>query len=266
MKKEIISSFLALTIALSATPVFATYTNEESSSSSVVNSITLSVGDNNKLSWTIDGYSKNGFKVVWSKNSGPTYPTRDGDQYHYYSDPAYKYDYVNAFNGEGTYYVRVCEYLGGACGVYSNEVTVNLTSESKENIIKEIKTTVNKLISTKVDLKNITDPSQLPSGYEKISKIEDIKYFEKIIKVGDTDLYGIKIAVTIPKGKEWIKSLSDIKYFKNIEKVGDALYGVRISTEKKTQIQKKIDDVNKQIIKLQEQIAKLTAELNTITE
>ncbi len=263
MKKIIISSFLALTLALSAAPAFATNTNEDSSSNSVVNSITLNVGDNNKLSWDVDGYSKNGFKVVWSKNSGPTYPTRSGDQYHYYSDPSYRYDYVDAFNGSGTYYVRVCEYLGGACGVYSNEVTVNLTNGAKEDIIKEIKTTVQKVVA-KVDLKNITDPSQLPAGYEKISTIEDIKNYEKIVKVGDTELYGIKIVVSIPKGKEWIKSLSDIKYFKNIEKIGDHLYGIRISDEKKAQLQKKIDDVNKQITKLQEQIAKLTAELNSV--
>jgi hypothetical protein len=29
-------------------------------------------------------------------------------------------------NGAGTYYVRVCEYVGGACGVYSNELTVSM--------------------------------------------------------------------------------------------------------------------------------------------
>jgi hypothetical protein len=31
------------------------------------------------VTWTVNGYSKQGFKVVWSKNANPTYPTRDGD-------------------------------------------------------------------------------------------------------------------------------------------------------------------------------------------
>lgn len=94
--------------------------------SQAVNSIALtSLGEGN-ISWKVNGYSKNGFKVVWSQNSGPTYPTRDGDQYHYYSEPDKTSDKVNNFSGEGKYYIRVCEYLGGKCGVYSNQVEVNL--------------------------------------------------------------------------------------------------------------------------------------------
>ncbi len=94
--------------------------------SQTVTSIALtSLGEGN-ISWKVNGYSKNGFKVVWSQNSGPTYPTRDGDQYHYYSEPDKTSDKVNNFSGEGKYYIRVCEYLGGKCGVYSNQVEVNL--------------------------------------------------------------------------------------------------------------------------------------------
>jgi hypothetical protein len=93
---------------------------------SVVNSISLTALGGGSISWTVSGYSKNGFKVVWSKNSGPVYPNRDGDRYHYYSSPDQSTDAVDAFDGAGTYYVRVCEYLGGACGVYSNQVNVSL--------------------------------------------------------------------------------------------------------------------------------------------
>lgn len=97
-----------------------------SNQSDSVTSISLS-GSGSNISWTINGYSSKGFKVVWSKNSGATYPLRnDADKYHYYSEPDKRNDTLDAFSGSGTYYVRVCEYLGGKCGVYSNEIQVNL--------------------------------------------------------------------------------------------------------------------------------------------
>jgi len=71
-------------------------------------------------------WPSNGFKLVWSKSTSPTYPTRGTDRYNYYSSPSQRYGLINAFDGAGTYYVRVCEYLGGACGVYSNQITVTL--------------------------------------------------------------------------------------------------------------------------------------------
>ena len=91
-----------------------------------VTSITLTALNGGHISWKVNGYSKNGFKVVWSQNPTPVYPTRDDDQYHYYSEPTKTTDTVDNFSGEGKYYVRVCEYLGGVCGKYSNQVEVNL--------------------------------------------------------------------------------------------------------------------------------------------
>ncbi len=97
-----------------------------SSESGSVTSISLS-GSGNHVSWILSGYSGKGFKVVWSKNSGPTYPLRnDADKYHYYAEPDRREDTIDAFSGTGTYFVRVCEYLGGSCGVYSNEIQVSL--------------------------------------------------------------------------------------------------------------------------------------------
>lgn len=99
--------------------------NKTETKTSVVSSIKLS-GSGSSVSWVTSGVSKNGFKIVWSKNSGPTYPLRSGDQYQYLTDPNANSTTLTAFNGVGTYYVRVCEYLGGACGTYSNEVVLSL--------------------------------------------------------------------------------------------------------------------------------------------
>ncbi|MBN1915897.1 hypothetical protein JW796_02780 [Candidatus Dojkabacteria bacterium] len=91
-------------------------------SGGAVSSISLSAGAES-VSWSVNGYSDMGFKIVWSKTSGPTYPTRGTDQYQYNSSPearSYSFGDGEAFDGPGTYYVRVCEYLGGKCGVYSN--------------------------------------------------------------------------------------------------------------------------------------------------
>ncbi|MDP2631401.1 MAG: FecR domain-containing protein [Candidatus Uhrbacteria bacterium] len=95
----------------------------ETEASSAVESI-LVTANGESVSWLADGYSSEGFKVVWSKSSGPTYPTRSGDKYIYLSSSSASSQTLTPFDGSGTYYVRVCEYLGGACGVYSNQVTV----------------------------------------------------------------------------------------------------------------------------------------------
>jgi len=78
-----------------------------------------------KLTWTIDGKSELGFKVVWSKNEHPTYPSGDGDNYHYLSYSSAREDTIDDLDDD-KYYFRVCEYLGGKCGKYSNEVSVDM--------------------------------------------------------------------------------------------------------------------------------------------
>ncbi|MFZ2125716.1 MAG: FecR domain-containing protein [Candidatus Saccharimonadales bacterium] len=93
---------------------------------SSVNSIVLTAGVVGAINWTVDGHSDQGFKIVWSKTAGPTYPKRDGDQYYYSSSSETRTYTVTAFDGDGDYYVRVCEYLGGKCGKYSNEIIVSL--------------------------------------------------------------------------------------------------------------------------------------------
>lgn len=90
-----------------------------------VTSISLSNNGSN-LKWIPNGYSSQGYKVVSSKNPSPVYPNRDGDTYQYFEKSTTNTATLTAFNGAGTYYVRVCEYLGGSCGVYSNELSIQL--------------------------------------------------------------------------------------------------------------------------------------------
>jgi hypothetical protein len=111
-----------------AAPLVDNKSDDESDSNSGegVKSISLSSVGVGKVSWSTSGYSSMGYKLVWSKNSGPTYPCREGDRYNYYSDPSTSGGSLDAFDGNGSYYVRVCQYLGGKCGVYSNQIIVNL--------------------------------------------------------------------------------------------------------------------------------------------
>jgi uncharacterized protein YgiM (DUF1202 family) len=89
--------------------------------------ITLSANmtDNGvNLSWSLAGMESNlGFKVIWSTDANPVYP---GSDYHYLSDDDSRSDTVSGLESGSTYHFRVCEYLGGKCGVYSNDVEVSL--------------------------------------------------------------------------------------------------------------------------------------------
>jgi hypothetical protein len=74
------------------------------------------------VKWQANFVSSLGYKLVWSTSSSPVYP---GSDYQYISTPSSTGSgYVTKTDGPGTYYVRVCEYLGGTCGVYSNQITV----------------------------------------------------------------------------------------------------------------------------------------------
>ncbi|MFC1598055.1 fibronectin type III domain-containing protein [Patescibacteria group bacterium] len=97
-----------------------------------VESISLWSAGGSSIKWGVDGNAAKGYKIAWSKNSDPTYPCRDGDKYKYISDKNTTSASLYGFDGSGTYRVRVCEYLGGACGVYSNQISVYLEGENKE--------------------------------------------------------------------------------------------------------------------------------------
>jgi Putative peptidoglycan binding domain len=98
---------------------------EESKTVSAAQSITASVSGN-KVSWTVVGSTKSGVKVVWSKHQNPTYPPTDDMRATYVDVMNGGSAYIEAFDGEGTYYVRVCEYIDGTCGLHSNQVQTQL--------------------------------------------------------------------------------------------------------------------------------------------
>lgn len=121
-------SALFLVLALFFVAQLAVAMTTETPDVSSVSKITLMDNGTGNVSWQTIGTSVKGFKVVWSRNAGPIYPTRSGDQYHYYSEATKTSDTIDAFAGTGDYYVRVCEYLGGKCGLYSNEIKISLDS------------------------------------------------------------------------------------------------------------------------------------------
>lgn len=132
-KLMVLTSILCLLIL----PAIMAHNTESTETQSNVETIKLET-DGNSISWETEGYSAKGFKVVWSKNKNPTYPPREGDKYHYYSNPNKNTDTLTSFNGEGIYYVRVCEYLGEKCGIYSNQIELRI-EENEQTTEKELK-------------------------------------------------------------------------------------------------------------------------------
>ena len=126
---------LILTFCLLSLPTIIAPGSGEPPESNV-ESITLEANES-EISWETNGTSASGFKVTWSKNENPTYPTREGDKYHYHSDPNKSEDTLTDFNGAGEYYVRVCEFLVGQCGTYSNQIKTWLGEEEEEVIEEE---------------------------------------------------------------------------------------------------------------------------------
>lgn len=75
------------------------------------------------VSWTAGFNSEKGYKLVWNTTGSPVYP---GSEYQYHSEAGSNGNgYVKAFS-PGTYYIRVCEYLGGSCGTYSNQIVITI--------------------------------------------------------------------------------------------------------------------------------------------
>lgn len=78
-----------------------------------------------KFGWSIvGGNAPQGYKLVWSENSGPTYPCRAGDSYIYYGSESTTKGTITGLESGKTYYVRVGVYNSGSIVVYSNQLTI----------------------------------------------------------------------------------------------------------------------------------------------
>ncbi|MFA6429946.1 MAG: SH3 domain-containing protein [Patescibacteria group bacterium] len=83
---------------------------------------------NVKLAWSTEGLeAPNGFKVVMATHANPIYP---GDEYHYLTDASAREHLWEALEPGRTYHFRVCQYLSGSCGVYSNNIAVRISSKT----------------------------------------------------------------------------------------------------------------------------------------
>ena len=93
-----------------------------------------------KVEWSASGTFSKGFKVVWS--SSTTTPVYPGNDYVYMSESSARSAYVNATAGK-KYYFRVCEYLGGSCGVYSNTYTFTFSGTEPTDVPETSTITLN---------------------------------------------------------------------------------------------------------------------------
>lgn len=89
-----------------------------------VTGVSLTDNGGGNISWSITGGPGQGYKVAWELASDvalPEYPTHQ----HVFTNSLSKT--LNAWNGAGTYNVRVCAGDGsGGCTAYSNVISVNL--------------------------------------------------------------------------------------------------------------------------------------------
>jgi hypothetical protein len=118
-------------------PVSATDTNNSSSTAkeivpvaSIISTTTAIVlsgessGGQVKLIWTANSNSSQGYRVIMSKALNPVYP--GNSYYHSFSSVIARTDVWDASEvkvGE-TYHFRVCVYANGACGLYSNDLSI----------------------------------------------------------------------------------------------------------------------------------------------
>lgn len=107
-----------------------TVTDNPTPTPTITTSVTINLEHTSDLnvSWQINTPSPNGYKLIWSPNSMPEYPPRNGD------DNAKYYSNSNTSSALIDYeakqyekiFVRVCNYTGGVCGTYSNQISIDI--------------------------------------------------------------------------------------------------------------------------------------------
>ncbi len=86
----------------------------------------LKLGEGTSVSWVVKGIAEQGVRLVWSLQSAPTYPEREGDQSRFYNVQTSSSGVFDAFAGDGIYFIRLCEVSGAGCRAYSNELTIQV--------------------------------------------------------------------------------------------------------------------------------------------
>jgi uncharacterized protein YkwD/uncharacterized protein YgiM (DUF1202 family) len=82
-----------------------------------------------KLLWNVNGVdTSKGFKVLKSESVNPSYPN---DNPVYLSDGNTRKYVKTGLKAGNTYHFRVCNYTGDGCGVYSNDVAVQIDGSTK---------------------------------------------------------------------------------------------------------------------------------------
>lgn len=136
-----------------------------------------------KLIWEVKGYSPLGFKVLWSLNPQPEYPTKSGENAYYISDP-YNLEFpLSEIIGSGNYYIRIGEYLDGTIGVYSNQIQVVIEEHNASSY--------NKFSVDSIELENIANLVKWEiSGFSEFGfKIVWSKTAEPVYPARDSDEY-----------------------------------------------------------------------------
>ncbi len=90
-----------------------------------VDSIKLTKIESKRVHWTFSTQSFGGFTLLWSQTPNPSYPGDSSVSASTTPNPIVTYmDIGGTLESGKTYYVKVCENIGGACGTYSNEFTL----------------------------------------------------------------------------------------------------------------------------------------------
>ncbi len=91
------------------------------------------------INWDASGYIPSGFKIAYSEtNPNPIYP---GDSAVYISDSAARSAVMEGIPTH-TYHYRICQYLGGVCGSYSNSYTYTFPPDFSTITIDSITTSL----------------------------------------------------------------------------------------------------------------------------
>lgn len=155
---------------------------DHSGSTTTTHAIVLTSTGGNKVAWTDSVVSPSGYKLVWSTNEHPTYPTRDGDHYRYYSESTTRTGEIGDTVVGSTYHVRVCNYVNDRCGSYSNEISITISSNSTAT-----STHVIVLASTGGKSVSWTDTSSSTSAYKLVWSKNTSPVYP--LRVGDLAMY-----------------------------------------------------------------------------